>query len=264
MPFAAVRDLSIYYELHGEGPPLLLISGTGNDLRYSSPDLVPLNRSHSVCHFDQRGLGQTQGPERAYSMADYADDAAGLLDHLGWDTARVLGISFGGMVAQHLAARHPDRIERMVLACTSSGGTGRPSADLLALHDLPTKISGPLHLKLLDNRFDPQSGELPPGLRGFIRHRAKQPELTGAAAAGARRQLEARAGHDIFDELPEVTAPTLVIGGRYDGIAPPENLQAIVDQLPNARLELREGGHLFMIQDPDSWDTMLSFLAEAD
>ena len=77
---------------------------------------------------------------------------------------------------------------------------------------------------------------------------------------GARRQLEARKDHDVYDRLPQVTAPTFCCGGRYDGIAPPENMEAIARQLPNATLELFEGGHLFLTQDPKAWERIVAFL----
>ena len=122
VPFAAVNDIDVYFELHGEGPPVLNISGSGNDLRDSPPGVIPLNRAFEVLHYDQRGLGQTSRPDGTYTMADYADDAAALIASMGWTRCHVVGTSFGGMVALNLAARHPDLIDRLVLCCTSPGG----------------------------------------------------------------------------------------------------------------------------------------------
>ena len=79
MPFASVNGIEIYHEVHGSGPPLLYISGTGNDLRRAPASLLPVTRTNHTLAYDQRGLGQTSKPEGAYSMADYADDAAGLV-----------------------------------------------------------------------------------------------------------------------------------------------------------------------------------------
>ena len=106
MPLARVCDIDIWWERQGDGPRLLYISGTGGDLR-NRPGIFdgPYPKAFDLLAFDQRGLGQTSKPDAPYSMAGYADDAAGLMDALGWDDAAVLGVSFGGMVAQELVLR---------------------------------------------------------------------------------------------------------------------------------------------------------------
>ena len=111
MPRARVHDIELYYERGGRasGPPVLLISGTGGDLR-QEPSILesPLAATFDLLAYDQRGLGRSDKPDVAYSMADYGRDAAGLLDAVGWERCAVLGISFGGMVAQELALLAPD------------------------------------------------------------------------------------------------------------------------------------------------------------
>src|SRR3954452_9423845 len=109
MPYARGKGgLQLYFEHGGEGPRLLFVSGTGGDLR-NKPNVFdgPLPKSFDVLAYDQRGLGQSEKPDVAYSMADYADDAAALMQSQGWDEALVIGVSFGGRVAQELALRHP-------------------------------------------------------------------------------------------------------------------------------------------------------------
>ena len=131
MPFIEVRNISLYYEIQGEGPRLLYISGTGGDLRVRPNVFDTLLIKHfTVLAYDQRGLGQTDKPDKPYTMADYAADAEGLLDALGWNSAYVMGVSFGGMVAQEMAVTYPRRIQKLVLACTSSGGAGGASYPL--------------------------------------------------------------------------------------------------------------------------------------
>ncbi len=266
MPSTQVRDIDVHYELHGVSDagstPVLLISGTGAALDQNpARDRHPLTRTHEVLMYDQRGLGRSGKPDRPYTMADYADDAAALLDAVGFDRAHVVGISFGGMVAQHLAIRHPDRVARLVLACTSSGGAGGSSFDLLAIDDLAPHAKAAAMLRVLDTRNDPTTD--PPTLAPMFD--AILPGLGGRpadpdAAIGARRQLEARAGHDAWDALPRVAAPTLVVGGRFDAQAPPENLERLAARIPAARLEFFDGGHLFLLQDRAAWPAVIDFL----
>lgn len=266
MPFIEVGDLSIYHELHGSGARVLWINGTGGDLRANpARGRGPLERSHEVLMYDQRGLGQTSKPDRPYTMEDYADDAAALLDAVGWGRTHVIGVSFGGMVAQHLALRHPERVDRLVLACTSSGGAGGSSFDLLSIADLTGPERLPVTFPILDTRNDLEAD--PPvyaPLFEVLAERMGGPPLNAdepGAAMGARRQLEARAEHDTWLRLGEIAAPTFVVGGRYDRQAPVENLERLAGALPNARLKLFDGGHLFLLQDREAWAAIVDFLA---
>ena len=100
MPFAQIRELRMYYERAGTGRPLLFLNGSGGDLRVRpGPFQGPLGREFDLLAHDQRGLGQTEVSAPPYSMAEYAEDAAALLDHVGWEQCGVVGVSFGGMVA---------------------------------------------------------------------------------------------------------------------------------------------------------------------
>ena len=265
MPHVRVRDIEIYYEVHGAGPRLLFIGGSGGDLPHK-PGVFdgPLPHSCEVLSYDQRGLGRSDIPDADYTMADYGEDALGLLDALGWERCAVMGVSFGGMVAQELACRAPERVERLVLACTSSGGAGGASYPLHELVDLPTDERARRHIALSDTRCDEAwvaaNPERAAALEGMMLERGRQAAGNPAALAGARRQLEARRGHDTWDRLSSLTMPVLLCGGRYDGIAPPANLERIAERVPSARLEFFEGGHMFLIQDKRSYDEIRAFL----
>lgn len=261
-----VRDLDIYYEVHGEGERVVLINGTGGDLRANpTRGRGPLERNFQVLMYDQRGLGQTSKPDTPYSMEDYADDCVALLDALGWNRVHVMGISFGGMVAQHVALRHPERVERLILACTSSGGEGGSSFDLLSVHSLPTDDRLRITLPIMDSRNDlstspptlaPMFEVLLPAMSSGRSLNADDP----ASSMGARRQLEARSAHDVWKRLPEIAAPTLVMGGRYDMQAPVENIRRLSAAIRDARIELFDGGHMFLLQDRTAWAAAVEFL----
>lgn len=265
MPFAAVRDLHMYYEIRGSGPRLLCISGTGGDLR-RSPNIfeTPIVRHFETLGYDQRGLGQTSRPDISYSMADYADDADGLLEAVGWERCAVMGISFGGMVAQEFALRHPHRVKRLVLACTSSGGAGGASYPLHELVHLSMEDYVRFILQCSDTRRDAVWQAAHAGRFQAMMDQTLADLQVGAdepgRQIGAHRQMEARACHDTYERLPALQVPVYICGGRYDGIATPACLEAMHKQIPGARLELFEGGHLFFIQDARAFERIGAFL----
>ncbi|MFP4667484.1 MAG: alpha/beta fold hydrolase [Desulfobacterales bacterium] len=246
---------------------MLFLNGTGGDLR-REPGIFqsPLADRFEILAHDQRGLGQTDRPNIAYSMADYAMDAAALLDALGWDSCSVLGFSFGGMVAQELALRFPHRVRRLVLACTSSGGAGGDSYPLHEFSHLTPEERAVRIIPLLDTRCDAAWQAANPNQFKELVNQMVADAMIGAdepgRKVGALRQLEARIGHDAYDRLPNLQMPVFICGGRYDGIVPVSNLEAIREQVPNARLELFEGGHRFLLQDPRAYEQISDFLLD--
>ncbi len=261
MPFLEIDGLDVYYERHGSGPPLLNISGSGGDLRTARPERSPLNKSFDVVHYDQRGLGQTSKPDGPYSMLDYANDAAAVIEAIGWDSANVVGTSFGGMVALNMAIYHPERIDKMVLNCTSPGGL-LPSFPLHELENLDTEAAIELKLGLLASRWNPAADDPIPGLGVFydvmIERMRAEPEPE--TKRGSMLQLYARAGHDVSQQLHHITAQTLVCAGEFDDQAPLQNSMALVDGIENARLKVFQGGHLFLLQDRSAFRYIIGFL----
>jgi 3-oxoadipate enol-lactonase len=268
VPVALANGVELHYELEGTGERLLFISGTGADLR-RKPQLTegPLFGGFELLQFDQRGLGQSGVPEGPYTMAGYGDDAAALLDALGWGDCLVMGVSFGGMVAQELVLRHPARVRRLVLACTSAGGAGGASYPLHELVDVPPEEGLARRLQLLDTRWDETWREANPDMVRMIADGFQLFQAGGQSSDGPNGlslQLEARRRHDTADRLGSVRCPTLVCGGRFDGIAPLENSEFLAQAIPGARLELFDGGHIFFMQDPAALPAMLGFLREGE
>ncbi|TFH19666.1 MAG: alpha/beta hydrolase [Acidimicrobiales bacterium] len=261
MPTVAVNGIDIYYELHGEGPPLMYISGTGNDLRRSPASILPVNRWFETLSYDQRGLGRTSKPGGDYSMADYADDAAALVRSMGWEHCHVMGVSFGGMVALNLAQRHPDLIDRLVLGCTSAGGASA-SYPLHELGRLEPDEAFATRMRLNDSRWDPDAEEPIPGLGRYYDQMVESARSVPdpEQLAGLGRQLRARAGHDVQDALASIEQTTLVCAGEYDGIAPVANSVVLADRLPNATLRVFDGGHTFLVQDRTAFPEIIDFL----
>ncbi len=262
MPFCDANGVSLYYELGGAGDRFLIISGTGGDLR-QPPRLAdgPLAESFEVLAYDQRGLGQSSVPPWPYAMADFANDAAALLDVVGWDDCVVMGISFGGMVAQELAIRHPRRVRRLVLACTSAGGAGGASYPLHELATLSAEEQAAQRMEILDTRWDAAWRAANPDMVAMIGARMNLQGEAGGPSQGLANQLAARAAHDTSDRLGGITCPTLVCGGRFDGIAPPANSEFLARGIPGARLEMFDGGHAFFLQDPAAIPAVVAFLS---
>ena len=264
-----VMAIHLHHERAGGGEAVLYIGGTGGDLR-ARPNVLdgPLAQSFEVLAYDQRGQGRSDKPDEAYTMSGYADDAAALMAEVGWERAHVVGVSFGGMVAQELAIRHPHLVDRLVLACTSSGGAGAPSYPLHELEGLPAEERFATQLSLSDVRRDAAWQEAHPDEVAELRALAERQAQVGAddptLAVGRRRQLEARSAHDTYDRLDRIGSPTLVCAGRHDGIAPVANSEALVERIPDSRLQVFEGGHLFLLQDRSAWPAIVAFLAGTD
>jgi len=267
MPKARIGDIDIWWERAGVGAPLLFISGTGGDLRVR-PGILdgPYVKAFDVLAYDQRGLGRSDKPPGPYSMAQYADDAAALLDHLGWPSAHVLGVSFGGMVAQELVLRHPERVRRLVLACTSPGGAGGASYPFHELAHLDREARARFLIPISDTRRDAAWAAANPELHDqFVAMAAADPFAGEPGhAEGARRQLAARAGHDCWDRLEMITCPVMIAAGLYDGVALPQTQRNMASRIPGAELRFFEGGHLFMLQDPAANPAIIAFLLAQD
>ena len=266
MPLIPVRDITVYYEVQGSGPRLLFIGSSGSELLHGSMAFnSSLVSSFEVLAYDQRGQGRTDAPDTPYTMADYAADAAGLLAAVGWDRCLVTGFSFGGMVAQELAIRYPERVERMVLISTSSGGAGGSSYPLHEFDELAPEERAQRMMEIIDSRHDAAWRAANPE-----RVQASVVQVTGRddvdpaeakrQAVGRRRLMDARKTHDTYDRLPALQMPVLVTGGRYDGNTPPATVEGLARPIPGVELEIFEGGHLFFLADPRAWERISAFL----
>jgi 3-oxoadipate enol-lactonase len=262
VPTARVNGIRVYYEHAGEGPRVIFLNGSGTSIASSGPLIDAFRGRFEVVVHDQRGLGETDIPPGPYTMQDYAVDALGLLDAIGWESCRVFGVSFGGMVALELAVTAPGRVERLAVACTSPGGAGGASYPLHELEALDADERGALASRLLDTRFDGDWLAAHPADRALVEQlAARGREKSDEQRRGEREQLLARRGHDVTARLDRIACPTLVAAGRYDGIAPVPNSEAIASRVRGADLRVYEGGHIFFAQDPRALPEIFDFLA---
>ena len=253
MASARVGDHELFYERTGSGEPLLLIMGmSGTHLTWGEPFLEELRRDFDVVVYDHRGIGKSSSAPAGYTIADLADDADGLLGELGWDSAHIVGISMGGMVAQELALRHPERVRTLTLGCTAAGGESASLTSPEVLVRLQQSwASGDREQAMrvawevnVSKRFaadDEQFAE-------FRRLAVELPATLPAIMA----QMQAIGGHDTSPRLSRITAPTLVIHGTDDEMLPAANARLIAGRIPGARLEIFDGvGHLFFWEAPE-------------
>lgn len=252
----------------GTAPRLLYISGTGGDLRQPNAGTnLPLKEHFELLTYDQRGLGQTDKPLGPYSMEGYAADAVAILDAYGWDQAHVVGYSFGGMVAQHLAIGWPERVGKLVLGATSAGGAGGSSFPLHTLQDLDARERAHRALEISDLAFTPewQAANADAAEQRIAARVAQQARFADEPGhkQGAAAQLEARAHHDTFERLSQIQSPTLVIAGDRDGQAPHAAGRALAEGIPNGCFEIHEGSHAMIQENPDVCRTITAFLKAA-
>ena len=254
MPKAKVGDINIYYEVHGEGESLILIMGLGGNTTRWFYIMPILSQEYRVIAFDNRGAGRSDKPDIPYTMEMMADDIAGLLDVIGIESAHVFGISLGGMIAQHFALRHPQKVISLILGCTRCGGPHSITEDS-GLSD----VLDPQHL--LTMTPEERARDMLPALwsQEFIDN---NPEIVEEHIAlsienpvdptGYIRQLQAANSHDTYDRLPEIKVPTMVIAGDADRLIPAGNSVILASRIPGAELViLPKMGHGFYTEARD-------------
>lgn len=251
MPYKELANINLYYEVHGQGTPLVMIRGLGSNLDHWYAQAPTFAQYYKVIMFDNRGIARSSDPGGDYTVPMMAADTLGLMDALNLEQAYVMGLSMGGMIAQELAICHPNRIRGLVLVCTHCGGTEqvRPSAEVSALFkEMIFENTPEAKVKAASTLFDRQTLEHSPEILAYysqvsMKHPAKAEILI--------KQWQAVLQHDTFDRLPQITAPTLVITGTEDLLIPPRNSKILAEKIPRAELRIIPGGgHQVLIEQP--------------
>jgi 3-oxoadipate enol-lactonase len=261
MPFAETGPVKLYYESHGRGPTVLLVMGLGMTLGGWWRTVPVLARAFRVLTFDNRGIGRSDSPALPYSVAQMADDAIVVLDAAGEQRAHVYGISLGGMVAQELALRHPDRVRALVLGATTPGGSRAVLAGVPALGFFSrAAVMAPeeaLWAAVPYTYAEATRRRHAQRIAEDIAHRLRFPPDPSAYG----HQVAAAAMHSTFDRLGEIAAPTLVVHGEQDAVVPPQHARLLADAIHGAELRLWPGaGHLYVTDEPHADREIARFL----
>ena len=260
MPIAQANGITINYEIHGEGEPLLLINGLADDLNSWGYQIEPFAQRYRTIIFDNRGLGGSDKPEGSYTTPQMAADARGLLDALGVERAHVLGVSMGGMIAQEFALAYPDRVGKLALCCTCS----EPSEANKRLYRIWQETAPVLGLPQMMKEvllwcFTPEFFQEHPDTA-----QETEEALTGITqpVSGYLSQLNSIQTHDATSRLGRIAAPTLVLGAPKDLIFPPFQSEQLHAGIPDSQLRFTEhGGHAFLWEAPDEFnEAVLGFL----
>lgn len=244
--------MQLHHVRRGRGEPLLLIQGlSGSHAAWGEPLLEALQDDFDLVYYDHRGIGFSPAVDQPFTLADLADDATALLDELGLQDVHVLGISMGGMVAQHLALRHPERLRTLALGCTACGGPGSVLTSPRVVRRLMVGMQSGDKDVALRSSFDVNVAPALQDDEHFAAFRAMSLQAP-ASMSTIMLQVQAIVEHDVQARLAEVRAPTLVLHGTEDQMLPAENAPIIAQRIPGARLELFEGaGHLFYWEQPE-------------
>lgn len=266
MPKAKLSNVELYYEIHGDGPPLLLITGLGLDVSGWAMQMGSFAAHSRLILFDNRGAGRSGAPEPPYSTGVMARDAVDLLDALGIEQAHVLGLSMGGLIAQEMALAAPDRVASLILATSAARLAPRTrhvvdTWQRMAQRGLDTEtfVREQLAWVFTDRLFaDPEkvsaivsmmlSNPFPPPPHG----------LAGQAAACL--------AHDTRNRLTQIACPTLVLVGAQDILIPVQSSEALASEIPGARLVvLDECGHGFALETPERFNgAVIDFLRDVE
>ena len=257
----------LYYQVHGDGPPLVLVMGIGYDSSLWTLAQVPaLCTKFRMVLVDNRDAGRSSQASHSYEIADMADDLAGLLDALGIPRTHLLGLSMGGMIAQEFALRHADRLDRLVLAGTGAA-PARSAVDPIQIwswvkaNDATGEVFGGQQFVSLFSSAFLRNHQ---AVRDTAELLASNPYQMSPEAYG--RQAEAYLQFDALDRLAAITAPTLVVVGEQDLLTPPWIAREVADAIPAARFEVIRGdgsSHLAPIERSDDFNRLVSdFLTE--
>ncbi|MFI5322902.1 MAG: alpha/beta fold hydrolase [Thermodesulfobacteriota bacterium] len=260
MPCASANGINLYYEIHGDGYPVILIGGLGSQIE-SWATQVPIYSKHfKVVVFDNRGAGRSDKPEGVYTTEGMADDTAALMDALGIETAHIVGKSMGGMIGQWLAIKYPEKVRKLVMGCSSASRDEVGNVILRMGREIASKVgmravwTMALYLGYTREYIEKNIGSL----NSVVNAISESPE----ALRGYMGQSYAVEGHNTTELLHRIKAPALVMIGECDMTTSPRRTRELAGLIPGSKLKSFEGvGHGYWRERQEEADKLvLEFL----
>lgn len=263
MPKVSVNGINLYYEIEGDGAPVVLIPGFAAGRWIWFKQTAELSRNFRVITFDPRGVSASDKPEGPQTISLLADDVAQLLDTIGIESAHIVGASFGGFVAQEFALKFPALTRKLVLCCTSFGGPNHvvPAPETLAALASTKGLNSEARMREnLLLAFTPEYVQTQVAEVDHIVHLRATNEVPEHIYMS---QLQAAMSFNVESRLAEIKSPTLVLSGDADVIVPVENSRNLVQKIPGAQLRIVAGGsHTFFIEQAAETNRIITeFLA---
>ena len=262
MPAAKIGSHSLYYELIGQGHPLVMIRGVGSNVDHWYDQVPALSEKFQLLVFDNRGIARSSDPGGPFSTRDMAADTTALMDAVGIEKAHVLGYSMGGMIAQEMALNHAHRIAGLILVATDCGISLRIKAKPEASRRFSEMIrlgTDEAKVAAADCLFAKQTFERKPEV---IQRYTDVSQRFPASQKILAKQWAAVTQHDACSRLPNIAAPTLAMTGSEDELIPPQNAALLAEKIPSAQMiSIDGGGHLFLIEQPRQFNqAVINFL----
>ena len=264
MPTIKAGEVNLEYYVEGDGPPLLMVMGfAGQANSWGEPVMGPLRERFTCIRFSNRGTGASDKPEAPFTIRMMADDAVALMDALDFKRAHVFGISMGGMISQEIVLNYPERVNGLVLGCTTPGWSHEQPASpevTAAMVPEPGLSREEQVRKFWHVVCSPAFIES--GAR-FLEEMLVASLNQATSMNTVMKQGVAIQGFDSFDRLSQVKAPTLVIHGDVDRLVPPANGDILANGIAGAeKLTLEGAAHMFFWEQPEkAADAIIEFLA---
>lgn len=252
-----VGDIEIAYKMFGVGSPILLIAGFATPMDFWDPTLLQrLSSGHTVILFDNRGIGNTTSGEKTFSIEQFANDTAGLLDALKLKKVDVMGWNMGGMIAQELAITYPDKVDKLIIYASTCGGKESilPSTEVQKVAATTSTNTLEKLQKFLPLLFpDTWRTNNPNYLERLPRTTEVIPSSTFNLQTEAILNWEG-----VCNKIYTIRQPTLIVVGLNDIVTPPANSLLIMKRIQGSWLtQIKDGGHGLMFQSPEIFSKIL-------